>query len=48
MPDTVSAAAAALTVCAGGGARVKTVTLLTPAEVDAATKKQALYRPPGK
>ena len=48
VPDTVSAAAAALTVCAGGGAKVKTVTLLTPAEVDAATMKQATYRPPGK
>jgi uncharacterized protein with GYD domain len=47
MPDTVSAAAAALTVCAGGGARVKTVTLLTSADVDAATKKQTAYRPPG-
>jgi uncharacterized protein with GYD domain len=47
MPDTVSAAAAALTVCAGGGARVRTVVLLTAIEVDAAAKKQALYRPPG-
>lgn len=47
MPDTVSSAAAALTVCSGGGARVRTVTLLTPAEIDAAAKKQAPYRPPG-
>jgi uncharacterized protein with GYD domain len=47
MPDNVSAAAAALTVSAGGGATTKTVALLTPAEMDAAAKKDATYRPPG-
>jgi len=48
MPDNISAAAAALTVCAGGGARVKTVALLTPGDVDAAAEKQTTYRPPGR
>lgn len=48
MPDEISAAAAALTVCAGGGATARTVVLLTSADVDAATKKNASYRPPGK
>jgi uncharacterized protein with GYD domain len=46
-PDNVSAAAAALTVSAGGGATARTVTLLTPAEVDAAAAKNTTYRPPG-
>jgi len=46
-PDTVSVAAAALTVGAGGGAKVRTVVLLTPAEADAATTKKTTYRPPG-
>jgi uncharacterized protein with GYD domain len=47
MPDNVSAAAAALTVSAGGGATTKTVPLITPDEMDAAAKMQATYRPPG-
>lgn len=47
VPDNVSAAAAALTVCAGGGARIRTVSLLTPAEIDAAVAKKTTYRPPG-
>jgi uncharacterized protein with GYD domain len=47
LPDTVAAAAAALTVSAGGGATATTVVLLTPAEVDAAAKKETNYRPPG-
>jgi uncharacterized protein with GYD domain len=46
-PDNVSVAAAALAVSAGGGARVRTVVLLTPAEVDAAAAKQTTYRAPG-
>ncbi|MGO8872394.1 MAG: GYD domain-containing protein [Acidimicrobiales bacterium] len=46
-PDNTSVAAAALTVCAGGGATVRTTVLLTPAEADAAAAKQTLYRPPG-
>jgi len=46
-PDNVSAATAALTVCAGGGATARTVVLLTAAEVDAAAAKKTTYRPPG-
>jgi uncharacterized protein with GYD domain len=46
-PDAVTAAGAMLAVAAGGGARVRTVVLLTPAEVDAAAKMQSTYRPPG-
>jgi len=40
----VSVAAAAIAVSAGGGARVKTTVLLTPAEVDSATAKKTTYR----
>ena len=47
MPDNASAAALALTVTAGGGANVRTVVLLTPDEVDAATQKDVRYKPPG-
>src|SRR5579863_4842168 len=46
-PDAVSVAAAALTVGAGGGATVRTVVLLTPAEADGAATKKTTYRPPG-
>jgi uncharacterized protein with GYD domain len=47
MPDNESAAALALTVSAGGGARVRTVALLTPDQIDAATGKDVKYKPPG-
>jgi uncharacterized protein with GYD domain len=47
-PDNVSVAAAALAVSAGGGATVRTVVLLTPAEIDTAAAKKATYRPPGR
>jgi uncharacterized protein with GYD domain len=47
-PDDVSAAAAALTMSAGGGASVHTVILLTAAELDGAVAKPATYRPPGR
>ena len=47
MPDNEAAAALALVVSAGGGASVNTVVLLTPEEVDAATKKDVKYKPPG-
>jgi uncharacterized protein with GYD domain len=46
-PDNIAAAAAALSVCAGGGATARTVPLLTAADVDAAAAKKAPYRPPG-
>jgi uncharacterized protein with GYD domain len=47
MPDNVSAAALALAVGQAGTASTKTIVLLTPEEVDAATKKAVAYRPPG-
>ena len=48
LPDNVVAAAFALQVASAGGAKVKTTVLLTPEEIDGATKKTADYRPPGK
>lgn len=49
LPDNVSTAALALAVAAGGGAKGSTVVLLTPEEVDQATKKigSVAYRAPG-
>jgi uncharacterized protein with GYD domain len=47
IPDNVAAASLALAVTAGGGVTVKTVVLLTTAEIDAAVSKQVSYRPPG-
>ncbi|MCG7851996.1 MAG: GYD domain-containing protein [Methanosarcinaceae archaeon] len=48
MPDNVSANAIALAITATGAARIKTVVLLTPEEVDQATKKSVKYRALGK
>jgi len=48
MPDNVSTAAFALLVNAVGAARVRTVVLLTPEEIDSATRMTIDYRPPGK
>jgi uncharacterized protein with GYD domain len=47
MPDAESAAALALTVAASGAVNVKTVVLLTPAEIDTAAEKHVKYRAPG-
>jgi uncharacterized protein with GYD domain len=47
VPDVVSAAALSLTVGAAGGATTEVVQLLTPAEIDAASKKSPSYRAPG-
>jgi uncharacterized protein with GYD domain len=47
LPDNVAAAALGLSVSATGLASVKTVVLLTPAEVDEAAKRQVDYTPPG-
>lgn len=47
LPDNAAAAALALAVSAGGGATVRTVVLLTPEEIDAATDKKVKYSPPG-
>ena len=46
-PDNVTAAAVSMTVNSSGAARVKTVALLTPEEVDEATRKSIPYRAPG-
>src|SRR5437870_13506330 len=47
-PDNVSTAAVALTVAASGAVQgFRTAVLLTPEEVDQATKKTVAYRPPG-
>jgi len=48
LPDNVSAAAVGVAVAAGGGAGCKTTVLITPEEMDAATKKRVGYRPPGR
>jgi uncharacterized protein with GYD domain len=47
VPDIVAATAAALTVNATGAVQVRTTVLITPEEVDQATKKTVQYRPPG-
>lgn len=47
LPGNVDAAALALLITAAGGATVKTTVLITPEEVDEATKKTLDYRPPG-
>ena len=47
VPDNVSAATIALKINASGAAKVKTVVLLTPEQIDAATKIDVDYRPPG-
>ena len=47
VPDYVSAATASLIVNAAGAVKLKTTVLITPEEMDAATKKTANYRPPG-
>jgi uncharacterized protein with GYD domain len=46
-PDHASVAAAALAINATGAVRCKTTVLLTPAEIDQATKKSVTYRAPG-
>ncbi len=46
-PDNASAAALALTINASGAVTIKTTVLMTPEEVDEATKKTPSYRAPG-
>ena len=48
LPDNIAAAALGLAVSATGLTSVKTVVLLTPAEIDEAAKRQVTYSPPGK
>ena len=47
-PDNASVAAASMAINASGAVQTKTVVLLTPEEVDQATKKTATYQPPGR
>ena len=47
-PDNISAAAVSLAVTASGLVRTKMTVLMTPEEMDQATKKSVSYRPPGK
>ena len=47
MPDNASTAAISLALAASGGATSRTVVLLTPEEMDQASKKMPAYRPPG-
>jgi hypothetical protein len=47
VPDNVTAAAVGLTVAASGAVNLKTTVLLTPEEIDQATKKSPAYRAPG-
>ena len=46
-PDNVSLAAATLAINASGAVQTKTTVLLTPEEIDQASKKTVRYRPPG-
>jgi uncharacterized protein with GYD domain len=47
MPDNVSSVAFSMMVNASGTINAKTTVLLTPEEIDQATKKTVEYRPPG-
>ena len=47
IPDAASAAALSMTACATGAVAVKTVALLSPEEIDEASRKSVSYRPPG-
>ena len=46
-PDNVTAAAVTMLVNSTGATSVRTVVLLTPEEIDQATKKTVTYRSPG-
>lgn len=48
IPDPVSVAAVSMAVNASGAVQVQTTVLLTPEDIDAATRKSVTYRPPGK
>lgn len=48
LPDNTSAAALSMAVNASEVVTLKTLVLLTPEEVDQATKKSVKYRAPGK
>jgi uncharacterized protein with GYD domain len=48
MPDNATMAAVSLAISAAGGATTAVRVLLTPEEIDAATKKTIEYRAPGR
>jgi uncharacterized protein with GYD domain len=48
VPDHASASAVSLAVGASGGAHCKTIVLMTPEEVDQASKKPLTYTGPGR
>ncbi len=47
LPDAVTAAALSLSITARGALSISTVQLITPEEIDEATRKTVTYRPPG-
>ncbi|MEV8635638.1 GYD domain-containing protein [Streptosporangium sp. NPDC051023] len=47
LPSNVASAAVGLTVSAAGGVRTRTVVLLTPEEIDEASRQEVEYRAPG-
>jgi uncharacterized protein with GYD domain len=47
LADNATAASVALAVNSSGAAQVTTVVLMTPEEVDEATRRSVDYRPPG-
>jgi len=47
MPDAATGIAISLTVNASGAVRLSTIPLITPEELDAASKKTVNYRAPG-
>jgi uncharacterized protein with GYD domain len=48
LPDSVTATAVALAVNQSGAVAVKTVVLISPEDMDKASKKAVDYRPPGR
>ena len=48
LPSNVDAAALSLAVNASGAVESRATVLITPEEIDQATKKTVKYRPPGK
>lgn len=47
VPENTSMSAVALAIKSAGGFNARTTVLLTPEEIDKATKKTVKYRPPG-
>ena len=47
VPDTASAAASSLLINASGAVKVTLTPLMTPEDLDEASKKNPAYRPPG-